>query len=70
MLYVKITTGVQLILRTQIKAVDITTETFAVYQKIKKTNGLRMGAFLGVISDIHGVCTNLWMIPSKAAVLK
>ena len=36
MLDVKITTGVQLILRTRIKAVDITTETFAVYKETRK----------------------------------
>ena len=34
MLDVKITTGVQLILRTRIKAVDITTKTFAAHYKI------------------------------------
>ena len=28
------------------------------YQKIWKTNGLRTGALLAVISDIHRVCTN------------
>ena len=46
------------------------------YQKIWRTNGLKMGALQGVISDIHRVCTNpedpvdVRNDPSKAPILK